>query len=141
MKLEIRDPKNLLDRSFIEWLKLKIRDKILIDTDPHKLLKWDLFFNDNNEFKSIYKKRIQTRDFIIAGAVNLTYTKSEVSFIIRINNNIYTPGLDRIKLISICKLINFGNSEIGGYPIFTNTMNHFAENIQYYVEEYTKSRF
>ena len=33
MQLEISDPKNLLDRSFILWLKVKIRDKILVDLD------------------------------------------------------------------------------------------------------------
>lgn len=136
MKLEIGDPKNLLDRSFIIWLKLKIRDKVLADINEAKLVKWDLYFNNNSHFRSIYKKKLSTKDFIIAGAINLDYIKSESSFIIRINNNYYTPGLDRVKLMSICKLINFGNTEVNGYPIFTDTFEYFAQNIQAYVEEY-----
>lgn len=136
MKLEISDPKNLLDRSFITWFKTKIRNKLIATIEDKKLIVWDEFFNNNPVYISIYKKKISTRDIIIAGANNLDYTKSESNFIITINNNIFTPGLDRIKLQSICKLINFGNLEIKGYPIFTDTFDYFAESIQDYVDRY-----
>lgn len=136
MKLEIGDPKNLLDRSFITWFKTKIRNKLIATIEDKKLIVWDEFFNNNPVYISIYKKRISTRDIIIAGANNLDYIKSESNFIITINNNVFTPGLDRIKLQSICKLINFGNLDIKGYPIFTGTFDYFAESIQDYVDRY-----
>ena len=136
MQLEISDPKNLLDRSFILWLKVKIRDKILADLDLKKLIVWDKYLNENNVYKSIYKKQINTQDIIIAGAMNLDFSKSESNFMIYINRNIFTPGLDRIKLESICKLINFGDLGIKGYPIFTNTFDYFAESIQDYIDSY-----
>ena len=136
MKLEIGDPKNLLDRSFIEWLKVKIRNKILADVNLKKLENWDNFFNNQSMYKSIYKKKILTSDIILAGASNLDYVKSESNFWIRINPNIYTPGLDKVKLDVICKLINYGNRDLVGYPIFTDTFEYFAENINEYVDRY-----
>lgn len=136
MKLEIGDPKNLLDRSFIEWLRVKIRNKILADVNLKKLENWDNFFNNQPMYKSIYKKKILTSDIISAGASNLDYVKSESNFWIRINPNIYTPGLDRVKLDVICKLINYGNRDLVGYPIFTDTFEYFAENIDEYVDRY-----
>lgn len=136
MKLEISDPKNLLDRSFIMWLKVKIRDKIISDIDCKKLIKWDEYFNTNNVYKSIYKKKLYTRDLITAGATNLDFTKSESTFTIFVNRNVFTPGLDRIKLETVCKLINFGDLEIKGYSIFTDTFDYFADNIQIYVDRY-----
>lgn len=136
MKLEISDPKNLLDRSFIMWLKVKIRDKILSDIDSKKLINWDKYFNNNNVYKSIYKKKISSLDIVTAGAVNLDFTKSESNFLIFVNRNISAPGLDRIKLETVCKLINFGDLETKGYPIFTDTFEYFAKNIQDYVDRY-----
>ncbi|MBO5712066.1 MAG: hypothetical protein J6R47_04440 [Acholeplasmatales bacterium] len=141
MKLEISDPKNLLDISFINWLKVKIRDKIITDINPKKLINWDNYFNQNNVYKSIYKKRISTLDIIIAGANNLDFSKSESNFMVNINHNIYTPGLDRVKIATVCKLINFGDLENKGYPIFTDTFDYFAENIQTYVDRYLLGMF
>ena len=136
MKLEISDPKDLLDRSFILWLKVKIRDKILVNINPKKLINWDKYLNENNVYKSIYKKKISARDIIVAGAMNLDFSKSESKFMIYINHNTFTPGLDRVKLETICKLINFGDLQNKGYPIFTDTFDYFAESIQDYVDRY-----
>lgn len=136
MHLEIKDPDNLLDNKFIIWLKTKIRNKILADLDTDKLIKWDNYFNDNPVYKSIYKKQIQSIDIITAGASNLIHSDQDELINICINPNVYTPGLDRIKLLTICKLINYGNQELSGYPIFTNTFEYFSDNIQKYVNLY-----
>ena len=136
MKLHLEDPKNIIDRSFIEWVKEKIRDKIISDIDPKKLIAWDEFLNSYPEYKSIYKKRISALDVITAGAMNLDYSSSASNIYIFINRNIFMPGLDRIKVESICKLINFGNQESSGYPIFTNTFEYFAKNISTYIDRY-----
>lgn len=136
MQLEISDHKNLLDRAFIEWLKIKIRDKIIADIDPKKLENWDNFFNNQSMYKSIYKKKISAIDLISAGASNLDYRISDSKFQILLNPNIYASGLDRIKVDTICRLINYGNRDLAGYPIFTDTFNYFAENIDLYVSRY-----
>lgn len=136
MQLRISDPKGVLDRSFITWLIDQIRDKILLSLNMQKLLAWDEYLNNNPVYKSIYKKKISTRDLIIAGSMNLIFTQSANAWSIFINPNTYAPGLDRVKLSSICKLINFGNFEIRNYPIFTDTFDYFAENIATYIDRY-----
>lgn len=136
MKLKINDPQGILDRPFITWLMVQIRNKVIIETNLKKLERWDEYFNSENVYKSIYKKRILTKDIITAGISNLCYQLTEDGFDISINPNIYTPGLDRIKLLSICKLINFGNQQISGYPIFTNIFQEVADSINDYVEKY-----
>ncbi len=136
MKLEINDPKNLLDRSFIQWLKVKIRDKIIAGINPKKLIIWDEYLNNNPVYKSIYKKKISALDIIVAGAMNLDFNESGSDFMIYINRNIYTPGLDRVKLETLCKLINFGDLNNKGYPIFTDTFDYFAESIHDYIDRY-----
>lgn len=136
LKLEIEDYKNTLSDDFIVWLISKISEKIISDVNINKLVTWDNFFNEQSLYKSIYKKKISSLDLIIAGSRNLIYTKSQSSFCISVNPNIYAPGLDRIKLITICKLINYGNQDITSYPIFTDSFKHFAENIYDYVDMY-----
>ena len=138
MKLKIIDPNNILDRSFINWLCIQIRNEVVTNINLKKLEKWDKYFNSENVYKSIYKKKISTRDLIVAGISNLYYQTSEDGFWISINPNKLTPGLDRIKLETICKTINFGNQQITGYPIFTNTFQEVADNITTYVEKYMK---
>lgn len=136
MKLKITDPNKILDRPFINWLCIQIRDKVIVDLDLNKLINWDNYFNSEIVYKSIYKKKISTRDVIIAGVSNLIYQLSDSGFFISINPNIFTPGLDRIKLLTICKTINFGNQQITGYPIFTNTFQYIADHLNEYMERF-----
>lgn len=136
MKLAIFDANEIIDIDFIKWLILRIRNTIIQNINNDKLKKWDEFFNSSTVYKNIYKKKISTRDIIISGACNLTYLATESEFIIQINPNIFTPGLDRVKLSSVCKLINFGNLEISGYKIFTDVFDKFALEISDYVDLY-----
>ena len=136
MKFEISDPDNILDKDFIDWLKIKIRDRFLMELNIEKLKRWDEFFNSNPVYKSIYKKRINTKDLLVAGILNLECTQANSSYILSINQNAYVPGLDRIKIATVCKLVNYGNLEISGYPIFTDILEYFADNIVEYVDRY-----
>ena len=136
MKLAIFDANEIIDIDFIKWLILRIRNTIIQNINNDKLKKWDEFFNSSTVYKNIYKKKISTRDIIISGACNLTYLATESEFIIQVNPNIFTPGLDRVKLSSVCKLINFGNLEISGYKIFTDVFDKFALEISDYVDLY-----
>lgn len=136
MILEILDPKNTIDNNFLSWLESKIRNKLISSIDRNKLKNWDIFINSNPVYKSIYKKNISTLDILISGANNLISSRSSESIQITINPKIYAVGFDRVKIRSLCKLINFGNRDISAYPIFTNTFKYFAENIQTYIDRY-----
>ena len=136
MRIEIKDPHQIIDQDFITWFKKQIRDRLLDDIDSKKLQKWTNYFNTKSMYKSIYRKMILAEDIISAGVYNLQHSRSGSIISIYINPNIYAPGLDRIKLVTLCKLINFGNQEIKGYAIFTSTFKHFSENINDYIDMY-----
>ena len=129
MQIKINDPKNILNYSFFEWLIVKIRDKFLNDIDVRKLLRIEIFL------KSLYKD-IDVEKVILQAFDNLIITESINCYYIKINPNIFIANLDRVNLLSICKFINYGNAEIPGYQIFTNTFDHFAKNIDTYINRY-----
>lgn len=136
MKLSINSSAQLFNDAFLNWLRPKIRDKIIADINPNKLKLWDNFFNNQPLYKNIYKKKISTLDLLIAGANNLRYQKSANGYYYEINPNIYLPGYTDIKLNAACKAINFGNQEMAAYPIFTETFNYFNAHIDEYMNAY-----
>lgn len=136
MQLQITDSNDVLTKHFGEWLIERIQEKFSASIDDNKLKRWDKFFEDAPQYKSIYKKKILTKDILVTGIRNLVCQQSSSFLSIRIDNNKFVPGLDRVKVDSICKLINYGNQDIKGYPIFTDTFEHFAASIHDYVDEY-----
>ena len=136
MKLEIRDPENILQDDFIKWFLKELRNKIINSVNIRKLELWDIYFNNQTLYKSIYKKKISSLDIIKSGAANLQCVKNKESLLIQINPNINIIGLDRVTLNSACKLINYGNTEMDGYPIFTNIFEDIASNIHVYIDKF-----
>lgn len=136
MHLDISDPDKVLDRDFLVWLISELRNHIITHINPKKLIKWDEYLNSSNEFVSIYKKRLSAADIITAGAMNLMFIEYQNKYSIQINPSKLVPGLDRVKLQTICKLINFGNRAQASYPLFTDSFEYFAENIQTYVDRW-----
>lgn len=136
MKLQIDDPKNILTENFMRWLDIQIRNKFLDTLDDNKLKNWDIFFNNQTVYKSIYKKKISTKDILTAGITNLLHASAGTQVFITINPNINMPSFNQVKVKTLCKLINFGNQDISGYPIFTDIFNYFADNLQEYLELY-----
>lgn len=136
MRLKVIDPNNTLDRAFINWLAIEIRNTVIKDIDAIKLKHWDIYLNKELVYKNIYINQIKAIDIIAEGISNLYFQTFDRGFWISINPNILISGLDRVKLESICKLINYGNQEINGYPIFTDTFKYIADHINEYVEQY-----
>lgn len=136
MQLEIIDHENVLGIDFGKWLIKKIQDKFIASINEDKLIKWDAFFEESNEYKSIYKKKISTKEILIVGIRNLVCNDIPQKLIITINKNQFVPGLDRVKIDVICRLINFGNTSIKGYPIFTEVLTEVSENIGEYIDMY-----
>ena len=136
MKLVIHDPNSVLNDSFKPWFIMKLRNHIINSISDAKLQNWNTYLNELPEYRSIYKKKLAARDIIIAGASNLIAIDSSDSIIFMINPNIYAPGLDRVKLDSICKLINYGNNDMKAYPIFTDTFNYFRSELQTYISRF-----
>ena len=50
--------------------------------------------------------------------------------IIEINPMIKVPYFDNIPLVDVCKLINYGNSELNPYPIFSQAFLETKKNLR-----------
>lgn len=136
MKLEILDENNELDISFGRWLVKRVQEKCLIELDTRKLSNWDKFFNEDSKYVSIYGKEIHTKDILISGIQTIGCDKIPEKIIIRFNQNQYVPGLDRVRVDTVCRMINFGNTSVTGYPLFTNVFSYFVDNINMYIDMY-----
>lgn len=136
MKLQIQDPNNELDREFGFWLISKIKEYFNSQLDPKKLINWDKFFNESEEIVKLYKTRISSERILQLGINNLTVKKIPNSLEIFMLKNQFVPGLDRVSVDTACRLITFGNQSLSGYPVLLTTLQHFADNINYYVDLY-----
>lgn len=136
MKLQIQDPNNELDREFGFWLISKIKEYFNSQLDPKKLINWDKFFNESEEIVKLYKTRISSERILQIGINNLTVKKIPNSLEIFMLKNQFVPGLDRVSVDTACRLITFGNQSLSGYPVLLTTLQHFADNINYYVDLY-----
>lgn len=138
MHLEISSTSPVIDRNFGLWLIKYLRKDILRKLGSAKLTSWDKYFNE--QFSTIYAKKISSEEIIKMGVQNLICNFASASIIIRISPNVYMPGFDRVKVESLCKLINYGNTTIPPVPIFTDTFNTVADNIEDYVRWYMDER-
>lgn len=134
MKLEIEYKDSSLDRKFGNWLILIIQKLIQSSINDKKLLKWDKYISEN--FNHLYSKKVTSKDIILAGIKDLVCDDTDSKLIIKISTNHFIQGLDRVRIETLCRLINYGNTEIKGYPIFTDTFDDIADNISVYVRKY-----
>lgn len=136
MKLQIQDPENELTREFALWLIERIKFYFESEVDPKKLIQWDTYLNKLDQIQSLTSKPVSSERILHFGIESLTARKIPKQLDIIFANNKFVPGLDRVNLYTICKLITFGNQEISGYPILLTTLQHFADNINFYVNLY-----
>lgn len=142
MIIEIYDPEMLLGPDFGMWLIKRVKQHIIINLDPKKLIVWDDFFNNkNNGYVSLYNKKISTYKLILQGADNLRCLRLPDRLVIRFNANQYFKGLDRVPIEATCKLINFGTIDLPACPVFINAFRDVVDNINRYVHEFETGVF
>jgi hypothetical protein len=138
MKLEITNKDNSLPSGFGDWLKGIVQDKILSSLEETRLLLWNEYLNSDGVIDFASKKSILAKEIIMYGVSNLRVLKLPQKFIIEINPNAFMFGLNSTKIEKLCRLINYGNASIKGYPIFSRVFSEVAENIDSYVETYLR---
>ena len=121
-----------ITKGFILYIKKRMLGYVAMKLDVKKLIKYDEYFNSNT-FKLGGKTKISSKKVILLGITNLSHKRYEATTHIFINPNINYPGTP-LKVVDLCKMINFGTLSIDGYPIFTNTFNHFSKNIKKYMD-------
>ena len=138
MRLEIQDKRNELDYRFGMWLIRQIQQKFRASLDPRKLVAWDKFFEESTDYNSIYHAKIVTRDILLSGIKCLVCLDTPDKIIILLNPNQFVPGLDRVKVDSIFRLITFGNNSLQGYPIIKDILQRVSDNIGDYINRYVE---
>lgn len=136
MKLQIQDLENKLDRDFGFWLISRIKEHFNYELDPKKLINWDKFLNESDEFVSIYNQNISSEKILRLGVNSLAVRKIPGRMEIYLMKNKFVPGLDRVRVDTACRLITFGNQSIRGYPVLLTTLQHFSDSINYYIDLY-----
>lgn len=134
MQLQIEYTNNVLNKEFGNWLIEIMSKEILSSINKKKLISLDKYIEEN--FTHLYKKPVSSMDIIQQGLNEMYCDDSSSKLIIQISKNKFVPGMDRVRIESACKLINYGNKSVPGYPIFTNEFTHIANNISMYVDKY-----
>ena len=134
MRLHISDASKLLDRNFGMWLIPRIKTRLLSSIRKYYLGNWDDYINNSEDIKKLYTKTYRTEEIIIFAANHLKCSGVDGELYIELDNNVYVPGFDRLKLITVAKTINYGTLTVKGCPIFTDCLNYFAENIELFAK-------
>ena len=119
---------------FIKYLKRRMLGHISLILNTQKLVPFDEYFSSDEFMLMSGGVRVSSRKVIILGMTNLIHKRYETTTHIFINPNIYFTGTN-IKLVDLCKIINFGNMSVDGYPIFTETFDYFSKNIKKYIDK------
>ena len=138
MKLEILDENNELDYAFGRWLIRQIQLEFRLSVDVRKLQKWDKFFAESEEYKSIYTTPVKSVSILTTALKNLQCDNLPDKLIIKFNQNQFMPGLDRVKVDTLVRLITFGNNSLQGYPIVKDILQKIADNIGDYINRYVE---
>lgn len=136
MKLRIYDESGSIDTDFGWWLIPKISSAIISSINMRKLDRWNTYINETSDISRLYTRKYKVEDIIIFACNNLVCKGTPGEIYIEINPVINAPGFDRIKLSSICKMINFGVQGVKEYPLFTSVFKEFKSNITDYVRMY-----
>ena len=114
---------------FINFLIKIIKNGVITKLSLNKLKMWDKYLD------TINKNHESAKEIILISLSELVYIIEDNYIIITINNN-YVLSKLHLKLIDAIKLINFGNMEIKGYPIISDTFQYIEKNIKGYEKRF-----
>lgn len=137
MMLRITDPDHWITPAFVNWLIDQITSSLTAELDDKKLSRFDSIF-------AAYNLNLRSTDYskdIFEQSLHaLVATFSDLAITISIDPKIHARSFDRLRLLDACKLINYGNLEIPGYPIFSKVFEYFADNLPTYIDIYKHTR-
>lgn len=136
MYLRIFDANEVIDLEFGKYLCDIVRKKFISMIDDYNMKSWQVHINTSDEFNKIYSKDVDLDSIFIFASTQLKYGFMGSDLIIEFDPNVLIPGFDRLKLVSLLKMINFGTLSIKGCPIVTDLFNYFEEHIDEYVKVY-----
>lgn len=136
MKLRIQDPDHEFEQSFYIYLRNSLQQYMMNTIDKRKLVPWDTYFNKSLEFNNYRSGIVHTYSALNIATSYLVIKDIPEGKLIQFNENVQHPNFNQLKVIQFCKLINYGNQTINGYPLFTDAFKHFANCFDMYLDKY-----
>lgn len=133
MKLEVQYNKEDQLPGFDVWLLKRIKRALRSLVNPKKLQFVSEYLQKEESIPKL-SDNVDALRIFLAGVDSLYVVTLEDKFIIQLNKNQFAPGLDRVKLSSIIKLITYGNKVVPPYPLFITVFRDVEKNIQHYVK-------
>lgn len=120
---------------FIQFLKKRMLGYIAMNLNTDKLKTFDEYFS-SDAFKSVYGDVIVHPVVIFKLSIlNLKVVHYPKYATLMIDDKIMYPNT-QIRLIDLCKLLNYGNLSVEAYPIISDTFRHFSTHLISYVNKY-----
>lgn len=138
MKLEIFDPSETLGKGFGLWLIRIIYDQFRYELNRKKLKRWNTILQETYKVRLFNSQQIDAQTILINGMKTLVCYTAPGKITITFNKNVFVPGADRLRVMTVCKFINYGNASVSGYPVITSVLTKIQDNIQRLVDEYRR---
>lgn len=140
MKLTLFDTENKYSDDFLDFINRYIIIKIISSINTRKIQPIEEYINQYSDIPTLFKKYISVNEVIISGAYNIIYSRINNKIVFEIDPTQIYSGTSA-KLNELCKLINYGNLVVKGYPIFTKAFDYFKDNIDNYYDNYMQGGF
>ena len=98
--------------------------------------KWNEYLNNSTDIPKTLDIDLDAIKLLKDGIQNIICEYHPGRLIYRIDKRVMVFGVEGIRLESICKLINFGNTTIKGTHTFTKAFAEFETNIDDYIDRY-----
>ena len=127
---------NKYDLNFFNWLIEKIKSYLLMFDDFSRYKQIEEYIN-SNILRSKKYRYLSMHDIFFIAAASYECINYGSTAIIQINPYIKIYNTN-IKVIDICKILNYGSISVKGIDIFSQIANHIKLNLNNYYREYCR---
>lgn len=127
---------NKYDLNFFNWLIEKIKSYLLMFDDFSRYKQIEEYIN-SNILRSKKYRYLSMHDIFFIAAASYECINYGSTAIIQINPQIKIYNTN-IKVIDICKILNYGSISVKGTDVFSQIANHVKLNLNNYYREYCR---
>ena len=127
---------NKYDLNFCNWLIENIKSYLLMFDDFSRYKQIEEYIN-SNILRSKKYRYLSMHDIFFIAAASYECINYGSTAIIQINPQIKIYNTN-IKVIDICKILNYGSISVKGIDIFSQIANHVKLNLNNYYREYCR---
>lgn len=120
---------------FIRFLKRRMLGYISMHINLDKVRAFDEYFESDGFKKTYGDVNVCSATIFKLSILNLKVVHYPTYATITVDDTIMYPNT-HIRLIDLCKLMNYGNLSVEAYPIISDTFRHFSTHIKDYVNKY-----